>query len=242
MTAFGDMMTLSPDVVYRELRHEMTSIFTSIKRLVMGQFAFLLALMAVFLQADNIITALCVGLVLTLIPYVVCFLGTIWFESSIRVGNYLFLTYEMKDLDENPDSDRRHLWLLANRSESRLSENKIFKNHYYMTQGIESFLKVQRAILIIILLSFILNIFRIYFANYIVAKIIFISFISLSILISFCFSFGFVSEALKKDIPITSMQSWQNYLLKRPLPALVWVPPRCCGSEVSLLHAVSALG
>jgi hypothetical protein len=47
-------------------------------------------------------------------------------------------------------------------------------------------------------------------------------------------------DVVLDDILSFEVGEKKGYL--RPLPCLVWVPPRCCGPEGSLLHAIAALG
>jgi hypothetical protein len=42
--------------------------------------------------------------------------------------------------------------------------------------------------------------------------------------------------------PSPKMMTFIAVLVILPLQGLVWVPPRCCGPEGSLLHAIAALG
>jgi O-antigen/teichoic acid export membrane protein len=52
----------------------------------------------------------------------------------------------------------------------------------------------------------------------------------------------FHKEYLSVYFRIVSFALLPLVLINKPLQGLVWVPPRCCGPEGSLLHAIAALG
>lgn len=166
-----DKRNPSDEAVYKSLRDDMTAHFTSFRQLQIQQYTICSVIWGTAITIglkENLawgVVGMC--LALSLIIYATTKLGSHWHAAATRLGAYIFVAWELPELKRDSAEssfNRRHLWILTNRSESYYKKNSKRKGSF--KSGLKHFY-IQQCVLAIV--SFIIFCF-IFFINYIYGK------------------------------------------------------------------------
>lgn len=208
------------DIVYQQIRNEMTAIYTSVKQLQMGQYAVVAALVTTILgfgkNSDKVGVGLGAGIAMAGLIFAATWLGGEWYSAATRQGSYLLVAWEIPELQRHKaDSkfDRRHLWILANRAESFKTLPEQFPGKHSFGTGLKTFYLHQLFLAVFGFVVIGITLFPQWGQAECWAKltIVLVSvFLTLTILL--CLLWAYQSE----ELGISQVRKWDEYMKDRP--------------------------
>lgn len=134
------------EIVYQQIRNEMTALYTLFGQLQMGQYVVVAALVTTILSfsqdKDKVWVSLGAGVALAGLIFAATWLGGEWFSAATRQGSYLLVAWEIPELQRNKNDskfDRKHLWILANRAESLKTLTEQYPGKHSFGTGLKTF-------------------------------------------------------------------------------------------------------
>ncbi len=206
------------NIVYQQIRNEMTSIFSSFRQLQIGQYVSVGGLITLIFGSgkNEMLYCLKIGVVLAGLLFAFSYLGKIWHSHATRLGAYLLVTHDIPIFNsinkssQTSGGDISDCWILANRAESFKMRTKYHNKHPFQTDLKMFFF--QQAIFSITSFIVIFSSMIIHIKNPGFPIIRFYIVLALFIIESFYF----ICEARKKEFfGRNEILNWKDYIDKR---------------------------